>query len=82
METETKPGGSMHSIFHSQLQSIASREEVHECPYAIYAPLVDVIASQYNRAVWSYRGPVKSMEEVRISHPPTFAPPLTPLSPR
>lgn len=66
VEMERKPGGSMHTIFHQHLKNIAGQNDALKCPYGIYAPLVDVIGAQYNRAVWSYRGPVKSMETVRI----------------
>ncbi|KAJ4286520.1 hypothetical protein N0V90_013220 [Kalmusia sp. IMI 367209] len=62
IEEEAPLGRSMHTIFQEYLRKLAGNE-VLQCPYRVYIPLIEVIVSQYNRAGWTFRGPVRTVEK-------------------
>jgi hypothetical protein len=64
-EKPAPPSGSMHTVFLNELNTLI-RKEVLQCPYSIYVPLLETIISQFNRAVWTFRGPVRAVEKVSL----------------
>lgn len=62
-EEKAPPSGSMHVAFVKELNML-DHEQVLKCPYSIYVPLLDIVVSQFNRATWTFRVPVRNVEKV------------------
>lgn len=52
----------MRKAFAKRFKSIAN-SGLTNCPYEIYKPLLEEVVTQYNRACWTFRKPVRDVEK-------------------
>jgi hypothetical protein len=66
-EASPPPSGPMKAAFVEHFDKFIN-DKVPRCPYGVYVPLLEIIVAQYNRAVWTFRKPVRTVEKVNL-HP-------------